>query len=62
MSIKQAVNLLEINYNSAKGIIKVFKDEERIEVKRKGKNKMYLIEFWEIKTKCLKRIKFSLFV
>ena len=43
MSIKQAANLLEINYNSAKGIIKVFKDEERIEVKRKGGSKQKLL-------------------
>jgi len=35
MPIKQASNLLKIKYNSAKGIIKIFKDEKRIEVKKK---------------------------
>ena len=33
--IKQASNLLKINYYSAKRIIKIFKDEKRIEVKKK---------------------------
>jgi len=36
MPIKQASNLLEIKYNSAKGIIKIFKDEKRIEVKKES--------------------------
>ena len=45
MPIKQASNLLEIKYNSVKGLIKIFKDEKRIEVKKEvGKKPKLLSE------------------